>query len=176
MNLLTSMGNCFYDSIPCVFLTGQINSRFLRPDPSIPANRVFNGHCRDGVAGHQICQDDPESRRRTGSSSKRPCGCVRRDDRDRCCSIYPSTCKKRWSTPNSSRASEPPAAMSFDLTVVDQQIARFISDLQQAERPVILVERRAPGPMHRTMYGPWAPVERTLFSDLERAGCDQFRL
>ena len=35
MNLLTAMGNCFYDSIPCVFLTGQINSRFLRPDPSI---------------------------------------------------------------------------------------------------------------------------------------------
>ena len=26
MNLLTAMGNCFYDSIPCVFLTGQINS------------------------------------------------------------------------------------------------------------------------------------------------------
>ena len=35
MNLLTAMGNCFYDSIPCVFMTGQINSRFLRPDPSI---------------------------------------------------------------------------------------------------------------------------------------------
>jgi len=35
MNLLTSMGNCFYDSVPCVFLTGQINSRFLRPDPSV---------------------------------------------------------------------------------------------------------------------------------------------
>lgn len=34
-NLLTSMGNCFYDSIPCVFMTGQINSQFLRPDPSI---------------------------------------------------------------------------------------------------------------------------------------------
>jgi acetolactate synthase-1/2/3 large subunit len=35
MNLLTSMGNCFYDSIPCVFLTGQINTKFLRPDPSV---------------------------------------------------------------------------------------------------------------------------------------------
>ena len=34
-NMLTSMGNCFYDSIPCIFITGQINSRFLRPDPSI---------------------------------------------------------------------------------------------------------------------------------------------
>lgn len=35
MNLLTPMGNCFYDSVPCVFLTGQINTRFLRPDPAI---------------------------------------------------------------------------------------------------------------------------------------------
>ena len=35
MNLLTAMGNCFYDSVPCVFITGQINSRFLRPDPAI---------------------------------------------------------------------------------------------------------------------------------------------
>ena len=35
MNLLTSMGNCFYDSIPCVFLTGQINTQFLRQDSSI---------------------------------------------------------------------------------------------------------------------------------------------
>ena len=35
MNLLTSMGNCFYDSVPCIFITGQINSQFLRPDPSI---------------------------------------------------------------------------------------------------------------------------------------------
>ena len=35
MNLLTSIGNCFYDSVPCIFITGQINSRFLRPDSSI---------------------------------------------------------------------------------------------------------------------------------------------
>lgn len=35
MNLVTPLGNCFYDSVPCVFITGQINSRFLRPDPAI---------------------------------------------------------------------------------------------------------------------------------------------
>src|SRR3990167_9493800 len=35
INLVTGIGNCFYDSVPCLFLTGQINSRFLRPDPSI---------------------------------------------------------------------------------------------------------------------------------------------
>jgi len=34
-NLVTPIQNCFYDSVPCLFLTGQINSKFLRPDPSI---------------------------------------------------------------------------------------------------------------------------------------------
>ncbi len=35
MNFVTSIGNCFYDSIPCLFITGQINSKFMRPDKSI---------------------------------------------------------------------------------------------------------------------------------------------
>ena len=35
MNLLTPMGNCYYDSVPCVFITGQVHSQFLRPDQSI---------------------------------------------------------------------------------------------------------------------------------------------
>ena len=34
-NLVTSIANCFYDSIPCIFIAGQINSKFLRPDKSI---------------------------------------------------------------------------------------------------------------------------------------------
>jgi acetolactate synthase-1/2/3 large subunit len=34
-NLLTCMGNCFYDSTPAIFITGQIHSQFLRPDESI---------------------------------------------------------------------------------------------------------------------------------------------
>lgn len=35
MNFVTPIGNCFYDSVPCIFITGQINSKFLRPDESI---------------------------------------------------------------------------------------------------------------------------------------------
>lgn len=35
MNFVTPIGNCFYDSVPVIFITGQINSRFLRPDESI---------------------------------------------------------------------------------------------------------------------------------------------
>ena len=35
MNFVTPIGNCFYDSVPVIFITGQINSRFLRPDESL---------------------------------------------------------------------------------------------------------------------------------------------
>ena len=35
MNLVTPIGNCFYDSVPALFITGQINSDFLKTDPSL---------------------------------------------------------------------------------------------------------------------------------------------
>ena len=34
-NLITCAGNCFYDSVPCLFITGQIKQEFMRPDKSI---------------------------------------------------------------------------------------------------------------------------------------------
>lgn len=34
-NLVTPIANCFYDSVPCLFITGQVNSKFLRPSKSI---------------------------------------------------------------------------------------------------------------------------------------------
>lgn len=38
MNLVTPIGNCYYDSIPCLFITGQPNSKFLRKSTSIRQN------------------------------------------------------------------------------------------------------------------------------------------
>jgi len=35
MNFVTPIGNCFYDSVPCLFITGQINSNYMRPHESI---------------------------------------------------------------------------------------------------------------------------------------------
>ena len=35
MNFVTPIGNCYYDSVPALFITGQINSKFLRPDVSL---------------------------------------------------------------------------------------------------------------------------------------------
>ncbi len=34
-NFVTPIANCFYDSVPAIFITGQVNSQFLRQDQSI---------------------------------------------------------------------------------------------------------------------------------------------
>lgn len=34
-NMVTCAGNCFYDSVPCLFITGQIKQQFMRPEESI---------------------------------------------------------------------------------------------------------------------------------------------
>jgi acetolactate synthase I/II/III large subunit len=34
-NLLTGVANCYYDSVPCIFITGQINTKFLKCSPEL---------------------------------------------------------------------------------------------------------------------------------------------
>lgn len=139
MNLLTSMGNCFYDSIPCVFLTGQINSRFLRPDPSIrqigfqetdivamaaPVTKYAKMIVKAEDVRYEVekalwlCQ------------SGRP-GPVLLD--------IPLDIQKAKIDVKQLVGFEPPAAASYDLDVVDRQIDKLLDDLRSSERPVILV-------------------------------------
>ena len=34
MNLVTAIGNCFFDSTPCIFITGQVATNLIKPDGS----------------------------------------------------------------------------------------------------------------------------------------------
>src|SRR3970282_2127906 len=34
-NLMTAIANCFFDSVPAIFITGQVNSQFLRPSSEV---------------------------------------------------------------------------------------------------------------------------------------------
>jgi len=34
-NIVTGLQDCFYDSTPLIAITGQVNSRFIRPDDSV---------------------------------------------------------------------------------------------------------------------------------------------
>ena len=139
MNLLTAMGNCFYDSVPCVFLTGQVNSRFLRPDPSI---RQIGFQETDIVAmaapvtkyAKMILKPDDvryELEKALWLCRQGRPGPVLLD--------IPLDVQKTLVDAKQLIGFEPPAAACFDIAVVDEQIARFIGELQKSERPVILV-------------------------------------
>ena len=132
MNLLTAMGNCFYDSVPCVFLTGQINSRFLRPDPSI---RQIGFQETDIVAmatpvtkyAKMIVKADDvryELEKALWLSQQGRPGPVLLD--------IPLDIQKTLVDAKQLIGFEPPAAASFDVTVVDDQIGRLNArDLQR---------------------------------------------
>lgn len=34
-NMVTGIANCYYESTPCIFITGQVNSQFIRPNETI---------------------------------------------------------------------------------------------------------------------------------------------
>jgi len=139
-NLLTPVCNCFYDSVPGLFITGQINSRFLRNDPEIrqvgfqetdivsmarPVTKYAQMITRPEDIRYElekalfICQD------------KRP-GPALLD--------IPIDVQKAEIEPAALRGFDAAAATdSYDLARVDTQIDRFLADLRKATRPVILV-------------------------------------
>src|SRR3990167_3509034 len=34
-NLITPIANCYYDSVPCIFITGQVMTKFQRPQTGL---------------------------------------------------------------------------------------------------------------------------------------------
>jgi acetolactate synthase I/II/III large subunit len=50
-NLVTPIANCFYESIPCFFITGQINSKFIRKSPDVRQNGFQETDIVDIVKG-----------------------------------------------------------------------------------------------------------------------------
>ncbi len=140
MNLLTAMGNCFYDSVPCIFITGQIHSRFLRPDPSIrqvgfqetdivgmatPVTKYAKLISRAQDIRYEleralfICKD------------KRP-GPVLLD-------IPLDVQKQEIDESALFGFDERSASTVYDMGRVDEQIERFLADLLISERPVLMV-------------------------------------
>ena len=140
MNLLTSMGNCFYDSVPCIFITGQINSQFLRPDPSI---RQVGFQETDIVAMAKPVTKyakmiaDPLSVKYEIEKALYICqsgrpGPVLLD--------IPLNVQKTNVDVDSLFGFESKSLHSeYNLEYVDQQIDKYIEDLNNAKRPVMMI-------------------------------------
>lgn len=140
MNLITPMGNCFYDSVPCIFLTGQINSGFLRPDPVI---RQLGFQETDIVAiaspltKYATMVKDPNDIKRElekalfYATHGRP-GPVLLD--------IPMDIQKKEVDPDALPGFDfEKETPKHDAVLVGEAIDRFLGDLEKAERPVMLV-------------------------------------
>lgn len=140
MNLVTPIGNCYYDSVPALFITGQINSEFLRSDPSI---RQVGFQETDIVSivspitkyAKLITKADDikyELEKALFLATNGRPGPVLLD--------IPQNLQKMPVDPEKLVGFDAAASrMAYDTSVVDKKIGEFLQDLQEAKRPVMLV-------------------------------------
>lgn len=138
-NLITCIQNCYYDSVPCLFITGQVNSRFMRPSTLI---RQLGFQETDvvgmvnGITKYASTVLDPKLIRQklekaiSHAKSGRP-GPVLLD-------IPIDVQKAEIGDPAGLETwTAPVAAMEED--VLDQAIDSYLGDLAKAQRPVLLI-------------------------------------
>jgi acetolactate synthase-1/2/3 large subunit len=139
-NLLTCMGNCFYDSTPAIFITGQIHSQFLRPDESI---RQVGFQETDIVSMAKpvtkyavMIKDAKDIKYEVEkaffmANEGRP-GPVLLD--------IPLNIQKIDINPDELFGFDPKLSLfNYDLDLVDNEINQFIADLKKSKRPAIMV-------------------------------------
>jgi acetolactate synthase I/II/III large subunit len=139
-NFVTPMGNCFYDSVPVIFLTGQVDSRFLRPDPNM-RQRGFQETDIVGISKpvtkYSKLVMDPSSikyelEKAWFISQEGRAGPVLLD--------LPIDIQKAEIDPNALTGFDSSTyETTFNLNTVDKQIENYLEDLVKAKRPVILV-------------------------------------
>lgn len=140
MNFVTPMGNCFYDSVSCLFITGQINSRFLRPDPSI---RQVGFQETDIVSiaapitKYAKMVTEPKDIRYELEKALFICQTRRPGPvlLDLPIDVQKAEVNEKELIGFDAKA----AVMSFDMDIVDAKIERYIEDLRRAERPVLMI-------------------------------------
>src|SRR3990167_5941913 len=146
MNLVTPIGNCFYDSVPCLFLTGQVNTRFLRPDPSI---RQIGFRETDIVSSVK-----PITKYAKMVMNPQDIRYELEKALFRCQDGRPGPVLLDLPIDVQKAEIEPDKMIGFDFQVaqsswspslVQGQIERYIEDLRHAERPVLLVGGGARG-------------------------------
>lgn len=139
INLLNGIANCYYDSTPCLFITGQINTQFIKKDPSI---RQVGFQENDIVAMSQLITKMAVMVRKADdikyildeaahtAMSDRP-GPVLID--------IPMDIQKVDIDPKKLRGYVPETSNGYDYKLIKNQINEFIRDYKKAKRPVLLI-------------------------------------
>lgn len=139
-NLLTPIGNCFYDSVPCLFLVGQIKSQFIRPDPSVrqvgfqetPIVEIVSSITKYAKQVRNAKDIRYELEKAWFLCQEGRPGPVLLD--------MPIDVQKEEIDPDELFGFDPEVEKTvFDMSFVNLQIDTLIEDLERSKRPVILV-------------------------------------
>lgn len=140
MNFVTPIGNCFYDSTPALFITGQINSKFMRPDENIrqvgfqetdivgivkPITKYAKMILNPRDVKYEL------EKALFMAEEGRP-GPVLLD--------IPLDIQKADINPDELDGFDPePAKANYNVDLIDKKIDQFLTDLKKAKRPSILI-------------------------------------
>jgi acetolactate synthase-1/2/3 large subunit len=139
-NMITSIANCFYESIPCIFISGQINSKFLRPNDRI---RQVGFQETDFISlvkpitKYAVSIRDPkdvlyELEKSFYLATEGRCGPVVID--------LPIDVQKAEIDKNTLIGfNEDVFQRKFDLNIVKKKIENYFNDLKSAKRPTLLI-------------------------------------
>ena len=139
MNFVTPIGNCFYDSVPCVFITGQIKTQYMRPDKSIRQigfQETDIVSIVEPITKYAKLVDDPDSIRYELekaihiATTGRP-GPVLLD--------IPIDVAKAEIEPEELLGYDCGLKTSFDTEKINEQIDKYLDDLAGSERPCLMI-------------------------------------
>ena len=140
MNFVTPIGNCFYDSVPCLFITGQIKTRYMRPNKEIRQIGFQETDIVDIVSSitkYAKLIDKPEEikyeleKAISIAKSGRP-GPVLLD--------LPINVQKADIEPNMLQSFKKPQSSNlYNKESIDKSILQFLDELSISQRPGLLV-------------------------------------
>lgn len=140
INLLNGIANCYYDSTPCLFITGQINSHFLKPNPSV---RQIGFQENDIVGMSRPITKYAKMVRRAKDIKHVLDKAVHlaKDGRGGPVLVdIPMDVQKEPINPNTLNAYVPPKTFTFnDRLLAQYQINDYLKDFQNAKYPILLV-------------------------------------
>lgn len=138
-NLITCAGNCFYDSVPCLFITGQIKQEFMSPDKAIRQIGFQESDqvgCFTPVTKYSVMITKPEDIKYELEKALylmkegRP-GPVHLD--------IPIDISKAEINPDELIGFDISLKMGYNINDITKQVDNFIEDLKKSKRPILMI-------------------------------------
>jgi acetolactate synthase-1/2/3 large subunit len=139
-NLVTPIGNCYYDSVPCIFITGQVNSKFIRLNEDVrqvgfqetPIVEIVKPVTKYAKLITNASDIRYEVEKAIHLCKEGRPGPVLLDIPTDIQKIDVDIDKLRsYHSENKS--------VKFDIKKINEQVCQYIADLKESKRPVILV-------------------------------------